>query len=226
MANVKNLSGKTFGRLSVISRTDRKKGHCYLWLCRCSCGNEVLVRTYFLTHGITRSCGCLQADARKYDLSGQRFGRLAAIRSTGKQIHNCYVWECKCDCGKIAYVRSDHLARGITKSCGCLHKDTAVVNSKDIYLVNLRDDTNIALIKSGKLYSNNTSGCKGVNWHKGTGMWQARIQFRKINYHLGYYSNINDAITARKTAELQYFGEFLDKPLSPPGLPAKLKEDE
>lgn len=30
------------------------------WLCSCDCGNKVYVKTTDLTHGIKKSCGCLQ----------------------------------------------------------------------------------------------------------------------------------------------------------------------
>jgi len=35
------------------------------------------------------------------------------------------VWECKCDCNKIAYVETNSLTRGSTKSCGCLNSELA-----------------------------------------------------------------------------------------------------
>ena len=33
------------------------------------------------------------------------------------------VFKCKCDCGNIAFVKSENLRRGSTKSCGCLRKE-------------------------------------------------------------------------------------------------------
>lgn len=60
--------------------------------------------------------------ARK-DISNQRFGRLVAIRPNGKQ-GSGYKWLCKCDCGNEITTKSSSLLRGLTKSCGCLRKDT------------------------------------------------------------------------------------------------------
>jgi hypothetical protein len=54
----KDLTGQRFGRLTAIRRLDRKKGSCYLWLCRCDCGQEIVVRGQLLRKGSTRSCGC------------------------------------------------------------------------------------------------------------------------------------------------------------------------
>jgi len=54
------------------------------------------------------------------DLTGKRFGKLLAVKNTGKQQNNCYVWECLCDCGSIIKVMSGSLGSGNTKSCGCV----------------------------------------------------------------------------------------------------------
>ncbi|MDD4615334.1 MAG: AP2 domain-containing protein [Caldisericia bacterium] len=208
MSNIKDLTNQRFGRLTAVKRTDKKHSSSFLWLCKCDCGNEILVSTYFLTHGIRKSCGCLLG----YDLKGKKFGRLTAISPTDKRKHNCVVWECLCDCGKTCNVRSDMLLSGDTKSCGCLHLETATKQAASgIWESNIEDGTNIKLIQSQKLYRNNTSGCKGVYWHRGTGMWVARIQFKGKTYSLGYRSDKNEAIKLRKEAELKYFGEYLNK---------------
>jgi hypothetical protein len=53
------------------------------------------------------------------NLTGQRFGRLIAIRPVGKQ-GSSVVWLCRCDCGNEATARSGSLRGGKTQSCGCL----------------------------------------------------------------------------------------------------------
>lgn len=60
--------------------------------------------------------------AQPFDLAGQHFGRLTAIRSTTMRAKGSVVWECQCSCGAVAYVPSSNLRRG-TKSCGCLRDD-------------------------------------------------------------------------------------------------------
>lgn len=55
----KQLEGKRFGKLTVLKRLDKKKHDCYVWLCRCDCGNLCEVRTDGLTRGETKSCGCI-----------------------------------------------------------------------------------------------------------------------------------------------------------------------
>lgn len=60
------------------------------------------------------------------DLTGQRFGKLIVVKRAGSSNSGGAIWECQCDCGNIAYVRSDCLTRkNGTKSCGCISVDNA-----------------------------------------------------------------------------------------------------
>lgn len=59
------------------------------------------------------------------DITGQRFGRLVAIKSIGSNKHKQRIWECICDCGKTTNVYTALLLSGNTKSCGCLHDEMA-----------------------------------------------------------------------------------------------------
>lgn len=57
----------------------------------------------------------------KNDLTGQRFGRLVAIRPVRKKQNNDRhtMWFCKCDCGSAAVVQTNNLIQQ-TVSCGCV----------------------------------------------------------------------------------------------------------
>ena len=59
---LKDLTGMKFGRLTVIERRGSDKHKKALWLCKCDCGNEVIVRGSNLKDGFTTSCGCHQKD--------------------------------------------------------------------------------------------------------------------------------------------------------------------
>ncbi len=48
----------------------------------------------------------------------------------------------------------------------------------------------------------------GVNFYKANQKYSARIMVNYKGIHLGYYENIEDAIKARREAEIKYFGEF------------------
>ena len=61
------------------------------------------------------------------------------------------------------------------------------------------------------LNRNNTSGAIGVCWHKRFKKWQAQIIVNKVYKYLGSFTNKEDAIKARREAEIKYFGDFRGK---------------
>ena len=80
------LEGQRFGHLTVLKRLDERENRYIMWLCRCDCGNEIKVNTRRLVRGTVDNCGCiLEKTARRgpvaEDLTGQRFGKLVAVRT-------------------------------------------------------------------------------------------------------------------------------------------------
>lgn len=65
------------------------------------------------------------------DITGQRFGRLVAIRQventvpTKTNLKGFPRWECLCDCGNLTVGTRVQLRTGKKKSCGCLRKEIA-----------------------------------------------------------------------------------------------------
>lgn len=58
------------------------------------------------------------------DITGQKFGRLTAIKLHHKKLYNSY-WLFKCDCGKKHVARKANVLRGAIKSCGCLSSEVS-----------------------------------------------------------------------------------------------------
>lgn len=118
MSRIIDLTGKKFGRLTVIEKSEYNGGYI-CWLCKCECGNTTIVRGCNLKSGHTKSCGCLWKESiSKEDISGMKFGRLTAI----ERIPNTkrIMWRCICDCGNETTSRRERLFSGEKKSCGCL----------------------------------------------------------------------------------------------------------
>ena len=65
--------------------------------------------------------------------------------------------------------------------------------------------TKIIQSQNRGLQSNNTSGCKGVNWHKQANKWRARIIINHKEINLGLFNHKSEAIKARLLAEMKYF---------------------
>lgn len=70
--------------------------------------------------------------------------------------------------------------------------------------VNLRDVTNSENSKNMRLRSDSPSGFTGVRWYKYYKKWNARISVNNKQIHLGYFSLLEDAIKARKEANIKY----------------------
>ena len=61
---IKNIVGKRFGRLIVLTDSGQRKGRKVLWKCKCDCGNTIIVKSTQLTSGKTQSCGCFKDESR------------------------------------------------------------------------------------------------------------------------------------------------------------------
>lgn len=134
--NFKDLTGKKFGRLTVIRRVENRprspsgKAGNTRYECKCECGKTVVVDGGSLNSGVIKSCGCLKAEyASKLnfkDLTGQKFGRLTVIERDSRT-GECVYWKCKCECGNEIVVPSGSLISGHTKSCGCFSRESAAI---------------------------------------------------------------------------------------------------
>ncbi len=117
-----DMSGKTFGRWSVLSdyvlsdRGERK------WLCRCTCGTERYVLERGLLYGGSVSCGCLRTERRQQaltmDLTGKVFGELTVVRRVESKKGSAGArWLCRCSCGEEYEVLGTLLVNGKRTRC-------------------------------------------------------------------------------------------------------------
>lgn len=61
MPKLIDLTGRVFGRLTVVRRSFTKKGKVY-WICQCECGNERSIAGCSLKLGLSSSCGCFRKE--------------------------------------------------------------------------------------------------------------------------------------------------------------------
>lgn len=113
-----NLIGRRYERLIVVAPAQRPKGKTTrrFWLCRCDCGNEVVLSTAEFNKGAVRSCGCYhreeasermrktktthgKTNTRLYGIWGSMKGRCYLQSSTdypwygGRGIKVCDEWK-------------------------------------------------------------------------------------------------------------------------------------
>lgn len=59
---IKDLTGKRFGRLKVIKMANYRKGKRIVWTCECDCGNIIDIPGIYLTKkNGTKGFGCITA---------------------------------------------------------------------------------------------------------------------------------------------------------------------
>lgn len=74
-----DLTGKRFGRLTVLSETDERRNGSVVWLCKCDCGSYAKARADHLKRGGVVSCGCYSRE--KDRTHGMSHTRLHSIWS-------------------------------------------------------------------------------------------------------------------------------------------------
>ena len=84
-------------------------------------------------------------------------------------------------------------------------------NGLDNRRENLRLATSQQNHRNRKTPKNNTSGVTGVYYYPKINRWKAGISINKKMRWFGTYVNKDDAIRARKQAEIEIFGEFAYK---------------
>lgn len=127
-----DLTGQTFGYLTVIEKTDKRgPSGGIVWKCSCNCGlpsclkeKDILGAT--LLEGKVISCGAvgkknLEKGREVKNLVGQKFGHLTVIKRAENKIfpsgYSASQWLCKCDCGNETIILGSNLTSGNSQSC-------------------------------------------------------------------------------------------------------------
>lgn len=205
-----DITNKRFGKLVAQYPSGRAKNGNTIWHCTCDCGGETDVELQHLKSGGTKSCGhCARI---RFDLTGQHFGRLKVIQVGSRKTSNGNTfWRCQCTCGNIIEADSYRLRHGNIRSCGCLRKETAALKIRNneatltqMGNVDFFKDENGNPIQSLKIGKRNTSGVLGVSFDNHAQRWLARMMVKGTLVLNASFSDFNDAVAARRTAEEKY----------------------
>jgi len=119
-----DLAGRVneFGVTALYPHEDAHKNGT-VWVCRDPAGHTINVRA----SRFKDSRGCRHCAVR-IDITGQTFGRLTVHKDPSPQDSGRV--ECQCLCGAICHPAKGDVVNGITKSCGCLRRETAIEKNK------------------------------------------------------------------------------------------------
>jgi hypothetical protein len=225
MTSETDISGKVFGRLTVISRADGYPKHD-MWECKCSCGNDKVIYGYDLRTEKTKSCGCLRSElltthgmhkTRFYSVWSNMIERCRNKNAPnyhyygGRGISVCEKWK------SFEGFKEDLYESYVVHSEKYGESDTTIerLDVDDSYkLSNVTWATMRTQAKNKRLNRNNTSGHPGVSWMNSKQKWRARISLDRKECHIGVYDSLEEAIKAREKALLQLEGERLNEQLS------------
>lgn len=129
MGKVKLIpDGTQFDHLTVVKLLEDRYGPRkeIQYLCNCLCGNSTTATGPQLRAGYKVSCGCTKMKRIAEKLNKpipvlSVFGRLTVI-SEEKSTNSQYL--CRCECGSECRVGGSNLRHGVTRSCGCLMRET------------------------------------------------------------------------------------------------------
>lgn len=221
MGKFKDLTGQRFGYLTVIKRAEDyvlpKGRKCVRWLCKCDCGNDVVVFANNIGK-TTLSCGCFAKENMSkvkkkyntYDLSGE-FG--IGYTSKGEEFYfdledydkiKDYCWLLASD-GYVASAKGVLFHNIVMGDKSIDHKNHKKYDNRKS---NLRKVSASQNQMNASRRSDNTSGITGVSWNKTKEKWTAYIIVNGIQEYLGSFYNKEDAVKARKIAEEKRFGEY------------------
>ena len=143
-----DLTGRKFGKLTVIKRCDTKREgeREWRWVCECDCPDHTIVEIiqHNLLNGHSNNCGCSNKNKPK-DMRGMKCGHLTVleeVKDKSEAPENMrklgVLWRCECDCPEhnIVIIPGSYLRTRKNLSCGCQSKNRVDGESKTkIYIV-------------------------------------------------------------------------------------------
>lgn len=140
------------------------------------------------------------------ELIGKKYGQLTVVEFSHFSDTGHPYWLCKCDCGNEKVICEYNFTENRTKSCGCRRKARGKTLRTDI--LTIYEGVSVEKAKSKTLQKNNKSGFRGVSLNAKSGKYRVSVSFKGKRYHLGYYTDFEEAVEARIAGE-EIVDEFI-----------------
>jgi hypothetical protein len=204
----RDITGGSYGRLSVLAPVERDKHGKIKWLCRCDCGKEIVAAGSDITTGHTTSCGCSRIGATAAPTHGMygttEYNTWRSMNSRcynqnspgykywgGRGITVCDEWRNSFS-AFYSYMGARPEGMSIER----------IDNAGNYEPGNVRWATAADQNRNKRAKSSNPFGVAGVREY--AGKFRAAITRYGDTRHLGTFDSPWDAICARKSAELKY----------------------
>lgn len=209
-----DLTGRKFGRLTVLGYAFSSKSGIAKWDCICDCGEKSIVEGGKLKNGHTKSCGCL-----KIELTRKRTHKHGMTDTPEFRIWLGIIKRCTNE----KYKDFAHYGgRGIKISqdwrndflkfysdMGPRPTAKLSIERKDVNGDYCKDNcvwaTQTTQTRNQRVRKDNESGVKGITRDKRYNKWVARIRVNNKLIHIGRYNELEEAKEARRKAELKYW---------------------
>jgi hypothetical protein len=217
MSTFKDITGQKYNLLTVEKFSCIRNNKSY-WICRCDCGTTKELPAYHFKYGNTKSCGCLsvlskrtRAIERNTKHSGRKLPEYEIWHGIKARCHNNNSASFKHYGGRGIIVceewRNSFEAfyRDIGPRPSSKHSIDRIDNSGNYCHLNCRWATATEQARNRRATRNNITGQCGVRFNKRSKKWTAEIKVDKRVF-LGYFCSAEEAVSARKAAEIKYWG--------------------
>lgn len=211
--------GKTYKNILVLSPAeDGRKPKRYN--CQCIRCGKIFTQNGQEVHD-NQSIGCPECrekdmleqrikEAEKY--TGAVFGDLEVIGVAGIRQYcgrrKVFV-SCRCSCQNIVDIPLCRLKSGQARTCGHNRAENLKAGKKLTEYAQKGGSLVTAIDGRRTVNKNSQTRITGVSRMQ-DGKYRAYITFQRKQYHLGSYTDLEDAKRARKTAEEKIYGPFLE----------------
>lgn len=208
-----DITGRVYGRLTVVGRHSKDNKGNILWKCLCECGKQTLVRGYPLKIGAIRSCGCAPRISNYYVKHGLYKHPLY------------YIWHSmhfRC-CNESSKDYKNYGGRGIIicerwqsienfiEDMYPTYKEGLTINRIDINGNYCKENCEWATDSVQNHFRRKQENCSsqyiGVTFSKARSKFIAQMKSNGKNNNLGGFINEYDAATAYDNASEKLFGD-------------------